>query len=45
VVFGRITENYDLVKKIESYGSSSGKPSRKVKIASCSVVDTTATDL
>jgi len=33
VVFGRCTEGMDLVKKIESYGSDSGKPKAKVVIA------------
>ncbi|KAF5324295.1 hypothetical protein D9619_011391 [Psilocybe cf. subviscida] len=33
VVFGEVVEGMDLVKKIESYGSSSGKLSKKVTIA------------
>ena len=33
VVFGQVSEGMDLVKKIESVGSQSGKPSKKVKIA------------
>ena len=32
VVFGKVVDNYDLVKKIESYGSDSGKPKAEVKI-------------
>jgi len=32
VVFGEVLEGDDLVKKIEGYGSSSGKPSKKVTI-------------
>lgn len=35
VVFGEVTEGMDLVKKIESYGSHSGKPTAKVTIESC----------
>ncbi|GJE86597.1 cyclophilin [Phanerochaete sordida] len=33
VVFGEVVEGMDLVKKIESLGSASGKPSSKVTIA------------
>nr|XP_031858842.1 peptidyl-prolyl cis-trans isomerase [Kwoniella shandongensis]KAA5525914.1 peptidyl-prolyl cis-trans isomerase [Kwoniella shandongensis] len=32
VVFGEVTEGQDLVKKIETYGSDSGKPKAKVTI-------------
>ncbi len=32
VVFGEVTEGLDLVKKIEGYGSESGKPKAKVVI-------------
>ncbi|KAF7156480.1 hypothetical protein CNMCM5623_010150 [Aspergillus felis] len=35
VVFGEVAEGMDLVKKIESYGSSSGTPKKKVTIADC----------
>ncbi|PPR03643.1 hypothetical protein CVT24_007757 [Panaeolus cyanescens] len=38
VVFGEVVENYELVKKIESYGSASGKLSKKVTIADCGTV-------
>lgn len=38
VVFGEVVENYDLVKKIESLGSSSGKLSKTVTIANCGTV-------
>jgi cyclophilin family peptidyl-prolyl cis-trans isomerase len=37
VVFGKVAdkESMDVVKKIESYGSSSGKTSAKIVIADC----------
>ena len=35
VVFGRVVEGLEIVKKIESYGSSSGKTSRKIVISNC----------
>merc|ERR1739837_21859 len=35
VVFGQVVEGMDVVKKIESYGSQSGKCSRKVTIVNC----------
>ncbi|AZS76136.1 peptidylprolyl isomerase [Streptomyces lydicus] len=35
VVFGEVVEGYDIVKKIEGYGSASGKLSKKVTIADC----------
>ncbi|CEI92560.1 Putative Peptidyl-prolyl cis-trans isomerase [Rhizopus microsporus] len=38
VVFGEVVEGMDLVKKIESLGSSSGKLSKKVTIADCGVL-------
>ena len=39
VVFGEVVEGMDVVKKVESYGSASGKLSRKVTIADCGVVE------
>merc|ERR1719263_866021 len=33
VVFGKVLEGMDVVKKIEGYGSGSGTPSKKVTIA------------
>ncbi|CEG65765.1 Putative Peptidyl-prolyl cis-trans isomerase [Rhizopus microsporus] len=38
VVFGEVVEGMDLVKKIESLGSQSGKPKAKVTIADCGVL-------
>ena len=35
VVFGSVIEGMDIVKKIESFGSSSGKTSKKIVIAEC----------
>merc|ERR1712156_780768 len=35
VVFGRVSSGMDVVKKIESLGSQSGKTSKKVIIAEC----------
>ncbi|MFI6339416.1 peptidylprolyl isomerase [Streptomyces sp. NPDC050535] len=38
VVFGEVTEGFDLVKKIEGYGSRSGTPSTTVEITSSGVL-------
>merc|ERR1712014_553278 len=35
VVFGKVTNGMDVVKKIEDVGSGSGKTSKKVVIANC----------
>lgn len=35
VVFGSVVEGMDVVKKMESYGSSGGKTSAKIVIAGC----------
>ncbi len=35
VVFGEVVDGLDIVKKIETYGSSSGTPRAKVMIDSC----------
>lgn len=35
VVFGNVVEGMDVVKKVEAYGSSSGRTSKKVVIADC----------
>ncbi|XP_014897587.1 peptidyl-prolyl cis-trans isomerase A [Poecilia latipinna] len=35
VVFGSVVEGMDVVKKMESYGTSSGKPQAKLVIADC----------
>jgi peptidylprolyl isomerase len=38
-VFGRVVSGMDTVKKIESYGSRSGKPSAQVTISGCTTVE------
>ncbi|KAF9041461.1 cyclophilin [Panaeolus papilionaceus] len=38
VVFGEVVEGFEIVKKIESYGSSSGKLSKKVTITKSGTV-------
>lgn len=35
VVFGKVVEGMDVIKKVESLGSNSGKPSKKVIIENC----------
>ncbi len=35
VVFGSVVKGMDVVKKIESYGTRSGKPTAKIVIANC----------
>lgn len=35
VVFGSIVDGMDVVKKIESYGTQSGKTTRKITVANC----------
>merc|ERR1719233_1434826 len=35
VVFGKVSEGIDVVRKIESYGSDSGKTSKKIVVADC----------
>ena len=35
VVFGEVVEGMDVVKKIESLGTGTGKPAKQVKIADC----------
>jgi cyclophilin family peptidyl-prolyl cis-trans isomerase len=35
VVFGQVVEGMDVVKKIESFGSSSGRTSKPIIIAEC----------
>jgi peptidyl-prolyl isomerase F (cyclophilin D) len=34
-VFGKVTEGMDVLKKVESYGSQSGKTSKKIEIEDC----------
>lgn len=38
VVFGRVTEGLDVVKKVERLGSQNGKPSGRVTISNCGEV-------
>ncbi|XP_064209486.1 peptidyl-prolyl cis-trans isomerase-like isoform X2 [Anguilla rostrata] len=35
VVFGTVVEGLDVVKKVETYGSSSGKTSAKIVVTDC----------
>jgi len=35
VVFGQVVEGMDVVKKVESFGSQSGKTSKKIIVADC----------
>jgi len=35
VVFGQVVEGMDVVKKVESYGSQSGKCSQKIVVDNC----------
>jgi len=35
VVFGQVVEGMDVVKKVESFGSQSGKTSKKILVADC----------
>ena len=35
VVFGQVIEGMDVVKKIESYGSNSGRTKAEIKIVAC----------
>jgi peptidyl-prolyl isomerase F (cyclophilin D) len=39
VVFGEVVEGIEIVKKMESYGTRSGKPSKKVIISECGELD------
>jgi peptidylprolyl isomerase len=38
VVFGAVEQGFDIVKLIETFGSRSGEPSRKVTIAKCGLL-------
>jgi cyclophilin family peptidyl-prolyl cis-trans isomerase len=39
VIFGRVIEGMDLVKKIESYGSDSGQTRARISIRDCGEVE------
>ncbi|CAI9605717.1 unnamed protein product [Staurois parvus] len=41
VVFGNVVEGMEAVKKMESYGSNSGKTSKKIVITDCGVLEDT----
>jgi len=38
VVFGKVTKNMELVRKIETYGGKYGRPSVPVTIDACKVL-------
>jgi cyclophilin family peptidyl-prolyl cis-trans isomerase len=38
VVFGVVEQGWDVVRKIETFGSRSGKPSRAIRIAKCGIL-------
>jgi cyclophilin family peptidyl-prolyl cis-trans isomerase len=38
VVFGKVVEGMDVIKKVEGFGSASGKTSAKIEIADCGEV-------
>ena len=35
MVFGQVVEGMDVVKKVESYGSTTGKTSKRIVISDC----------
>lgn len=35
VVFGQVTKGLDIVKKVEGFGSQSGRTSKTIRIADC----------
>ena len=39
VVFGKVVEGMDIVKKVESFGSRSGKTSKQITIEDCGQLD------
>merc|ERR1711963_1357829 len=39
VVFGKVVDGMDVVKKVESYGSRSGRTSKKIVIDDCGQLD------
>lgn len=42
VVFGVVEDGFDLIKRIESYGSSSGRPSAKISIRRAGILENEA---
>ena len=39
VVFGSVVDGYDVVEKMEGYGSDSGKTSKELTIADCGMTE------
>jgi len=39
VVFGKVVEGLDVIKKIEKYGSESGRTSKKIVISDCGQIE------
>jgi cyclophilin family peptidyl-prolyl cis-trans isomerase len=37
VVFGRVSEGKEVVKKVEAVGSAQGRPSKRVVVSKCTV--------
>jgi len=44
VVFGVVEDGFDLIKRIESHGNSSGKPSAKISIRRAGILESEASD-
>ncbi|XP_053572062.1 peptidyl-prolyl cis-trans isomerase-like [Bombina bombina] len=44
VVFGHVVEGMEVIKKMESYGSNSGKTSKKIVIDDCGVLNDAPTE-
>ncbi len=38
VVFGRVTDGYNVVRQVERLGTQSGKPQRRIEIVRCGVL-------
>ncbi|KAM4676487.1 peptidyl-prolyl cis-trans isomerase-like [Discoglossus pictus] len=44
VVFGHVVDGMDVIKKMESYGSNSGKTSKKIIICDCGILNEAPTE-